>query len=220
MKDQTKFLEFLGILIGDGCLLFYPKHRNYGIEIAGNRTQIELYNNLGDFLEKFTDKRPRLDLSRKNSAEAIRLVLYSKNFVNYLIHDVGIPHKNKTKTVTIPMQYIDWEYSKHIIKGIFEADGCLHFSRHKKGSIPSYPRLQIKSNSENLISQISQILNQQGFRSTVLKHKNGKNFIFSVYLSGEKNLNLWSDKIGFFIGRNKSKYLRWKKFKYSSSNLS
>ena len=222
MVVNTKFLEFLGVLIGDGCILYYPRHRVYGIEIAGNASdQQEYFLGLKSFLEEYTGKRVRLEQKRaKSSGDALRLVLYSKLFAEFLIYDLGFPYKQKTFTVSIPERYIPWKYSKHIIRGLFEADGCLYFSRIRKQRYPTYPRLEIRTVSSKLAIQLLDILNNAGFKANKrsLKSKNGP--LYAVYISGKQGLEKWHKEIGFCGLRNLTKYLFWKRFKYYIPNLS
>ena len=219
---SNDFLEFIGVLIGDGCILYYPKHRVYGIEIAGNsEDQQKYFLKLKLFLEDFTKQKVRLEIKRAHSSgNSLRLVLYSKSFAEFLIYNLGLPYKNKTFEISIPNQYLDWKYSKFIISGLFEADGCLFFSRNKNQKLHTYPRLEIRTMSKKLAEQLLFILNENGFNAKLrlLKSKNG--YLNCIYLSGVNNLEKWSFEIGFCGERNETKYQFWKRFKYYIPNLS
>lgn len=215
---EPDFLEFYGVMMGDGCLLYYPQHRIYGIEIAGNIEQTEYLKKICQIIEKYTLKKPRFDGFKSNSKNAIRLVLYSKNFADYLIN-LGFLYENKVRKIVIPDFFLNWKFSKHIIRGIFEADGCIYFSKGKR-NYPYYPRLEIKTSSKILAEQINYILSTNGFSSNLRFYKQKTNPIFVVYLSGKNNIDLWAKTIGFGSLKNRSKYLIWKRFKYYLPNLS
>ncbi len=86
-----------------------------------------------------------------------RLYVYNKKFIEFLINDLGLSYGNKTYSVTIPERYVDWRYSKYILRGILDTDGCFFFSKSKVFKYPTYLKVQIKSASENLVNQIIQI---------------------------------------------------------------
>lgn len=42
-RITSKCLELIGLIIGDKCIFYYPQHRVYGLEIAGNAND-QLYS--------------------------------------------------------------------------------------------------------------------------------------------------------------------------------
>ena len=85
--------------------------------------------------------------------------------INLFELNIGLTNKNKTFNAAIPEKYDEWKYTKHIIRGIFETDGSLFFSKSKRSKYPAYPRIEIKSASKRLIAQISNALKQKDFNS-------------------------------------------------------
>ena len=140
--------------------------------------------------------------------KCLKLVVYSKKLAEKIM-SYGIT-TNKTFTVTISNEFLSWEKSKFVIKGIFETDGSLYFSKSKKIDYPSYPRLEIKTASINLAHQLIELLTKAGF--SVQNHQNGSTRV--IYLSGEKMLEKWVNEIGFSSLKNKTKYLIWKELGY------
>jgi len=208
--------EFIGIMIGDGCLLYYPKHRIYGIEITGNAIEEkDYYEKISKFMQGEFNLKPRIYVRSMTSGKGLKLISYNKNLANYLLK-LGIKG-NKTYNVKIPKNLLCWDKSKHIIRGIFETDGSLYFSRSKITiKEPSYPRLEITTVSYELADQIVQILSENGF--SVQCHMNRSAIV--IYMSGENMLNKWIQDIGFSSDKNWSKYLLWKELGYYIPRIS
>lgn len=143
---------------------------------------------------------------------SLKLELYSKKFVEYLINIVGITNKDKTFNAVIPNKYLNWKFSKHIIRGLFETDGSIYFSRSKKIKYSSYPRIEIKTSSKILSEQLLTLLKQKAFKIRRCSSKSHKTI--RVYLSGPEMLEEWIQEIGFSSMKKYSKYLFWKKFGY------
>jgi len=155
--------EFLGILIGDGYMRYRPDQRVYQIEITGN--VVEDYNyfiKISKFIHNLTGRKPSIRVKTEYNGQSLRLNINNKKFIRQLI-DLGIPLRNKTFTIAIPDEFLGWKYSKHIIRGIFETDGCIYFSKSKKSKYPTYPRIEIKTSSGALLSQITGLLKEKGF---------------------------------------------------------
>jgi DNA-binding transcriptional regulator WhiA len=203
--------ELIGIIIGDGSIWNYPNHRIYGLEITGNATEdSDFFRRIASFIFELTGKQPSVRIKYEPKGKSLKLVIYSKKFMNYLKEDLGLPSGNKIYSVTISEKYLDWEYSKHIIRGIFEADGSLYFS--KINGIIKYPRLEIKTSSHCLAGQLVDILKRNHFKPCVRTSKSDN--AIAVYLSGSESLDKWSEEIGFGNIKNYSKYAFWKKYGY------
>ena len=124
----------------------------------------------------------------------------------------------KAEKVEIPSKYMKWNYCKHIIRGIFESDGCLYFSKSKVFKYPTYPRIEIKTLSKKLANQLFTILKRNNFK--VNKRTNRSDGTTNVYLSGDAMLEKWLNKIGFSSHRNLTKYLLYKKLDYYIPKIS
>jgi len=126
--SEINLYEFIGVMMGDGYLLDYPKHGIYGIEITGNYIEeTDYYDRLGDFMEKEFNIKRRIFVRKDKSGNSIKLKVYNKELVKSL-KGYGIK-RNKTYNTYIKDELTDWEKSKHIIRGIFETDGSLYFSK-------------------------------------------------------------------------------------------
>lgn len=204
--------ELIGIIIGDGHILHNPEKNQYRLEIYGNANDDwKYYYKIADFIEKFIGRRP--NIRRKSAKEKNSLVLstHNKELVNYLINELGLPYGNKTYTIKIPKKFLNWRYSKHIIRGIFETDGSLYFSKSKVIKYPSYPRIEIKTVSSKLAFQLFNLLKERNFNIQIMKTRYKS---FKIYLSGEIMLNKWIKEIGFSNVSTITKYNLWRKLGY------
>lgn len=213
LTQKLNLYELIGIILGDGSLKHYPTKRVYDLEIVGDaKDDQEYFSKISDLLFKLTNKEPKILVRKEKLGNSLRLHLYSKKFVEYLINDIGITNKNKTFTGEIPKQYLNWKFSKHIIRGLFETDGSIYFSKSKKIKYPSYPRIEIKTSSKKLASQTFKILKQKAFKIRISSSKTDRTK--RLLLSGPEMLEKWVLEIGFSSMKKYSKYLFWKKFGY------
>ena len=215
--NEINLYEFIGIMIGDGCLLYYPNKSVYGVEITGNVIEErDYYEKIARFLRSTYSINPKVfTRNYKDGSKGLKLVFRNKEFTLFL-RSFGLT-RNKTYTVTIPEKLLEWKKAKHVLRGIFETDGSLYFSRSRiTTKMPTYPRLEITTVSIGLAEQIIQILKENGFR--VQSHKNRSSIV--IYMSGENMLYKWIREVGFSSAKNRTKYLLWKKLGYYIPRLS
>lgn len=162
--------------------------------------------------------KPKIRIKKEKLGYGLRLYTYNKKFLDYLIKDLGLKQSPKTFTNKIPKKLLPWEYSKYILRGLFETDGSLYFSRNKNKNHHTYPRIKIKTSSINLVKQLITILKNQGFRPTIRKSKSDRTF--GVLLSGNNMLDKWHEKVGFNTIKNLSKYVFFKQNGYYIPKMS
>lgn len=197
--------ELIGFIIGDGNIYYNLKSRVYRLELAGNvEEDYDYFDKIDNFLFKETGRKPIKFIRNEKKGKSLRIQFNNKQFVDLLL-SLGLSKGMKTFSVEIPNDLVKDKKMFSIIRGIFEADGCLYFSKSKKMKYPSYPRLEIRTSSKNLMVQIKKFLEDEGFNVYVKKGRT-----FAIQISGEKMLNLWIDKIGFPSMKNITKYKIWK----------
>ena len=91
---------------------------------------------------------------------------------------------------------LGFESLKHVIRGIFDTDGCFYIDRGHKSL---YPCISIHMKSPILIKQIGDILLKEGFSISYSDHN------YLIKLSGKKQLRMWMEKIGSSNKRNINK---------------
>lgn len=207
--------ELLGFSIGDGHIFYSKRHNIYRLELVGNvEEDYDYFVQLKKFLEKNTSKKVYLAIRKDKKGQSLRLSTYDKIFVDNLIN-LGLRAGKKTFTIQFPKNK-SMNEKKALIKGLFEADGCLYFSKSKKISYPTYPRIEIKTSSIGLLMQLKEIFQDLKFLPYIKKPASDRTF--AIVLSGEKALEKWRQLIGFNSLKNKTKYELWKKLGYYIPN--
>lgn len=199
--------ELIGFIIGDGNIYYNPIRRVYRLELVGNvEEDYDYFDLIEDFLiRNVSGSKPFKFIRKEPKGKSLRIQLNNKQFVDYLI-GLGLPKGKKTFDISIPLEiYSSREKMISLVRGVFEADGCLYFSFSKKIAYPSYPRIEIKTSSPMLVKQLRGFFLSEGFKVYVKKGRT-----FSLQISGESMLNLWKEKIGFPSLKNKTKYALWK----------
>lgn len=205
--------ELIGVILGDGSITILPNKGIYRLEISGNAEDGEEYFlKISNFIFGLSGKRPKIRIRNERLGKSLRLTINSKKFIFYLVDKLKIPYRNKTFESHVPDQFLKWLYCKHIIRGLFETDGSIYFSRIKKSKFPKYPRIEIKTSSKKLTEQIYLLLKQKAFKVRIRTCKSDKTI--GIYVSGKAMIEKWVKEIGFGSKRNESKYLFWKKTGY------
>lgn len=211
--------EFIGYHLGDGYILYNPSKNQYNLEITGNANeQKEYFKKLARFIECKIGKTPKIFVKKEKLGQSLKLKISHKEFISYLVLELNICHKDKSFNADIPENLLSWQYSKHIIRGFFEADGSLFFSKSKNGPFPTYPRIEMKTSSKKLSNQICYLLKRKDFKVNTTSSKYDKTL--RIYLSGEKMLCKWVAEIGFSDPKTISKYQFWKNFGFYIPKIS
>jgi len=151
--------ELIGIIIGDGCVCKYKNQ--YLVEIVGHPLDdlkyfVYIQNKISELLNK--------KVNYKQRGRGLRLRIYSKNFVSFLINRLGFPYgKGKSLIVQIPRKIIsNKDLAISCLRGIVDTDGSFFFC--KKSHTLRYPVIEVGTCSENLAFQISSLLEKNGFK--------------------------------------------------------
>ena len=210
--------ELIGLIIGDGHILYRYRNKSNRLSISGDVDQdYKYFQTISNFISSLTGKHPKIRIRTLKKGKALELYIDNKKFVDFLVDDLELQHSNKTFTVTIPEKFLEWNYAQHILRGLFEADGSLYFSKSKVTKYPTYPRLEFRTSSENLAYQIFNILRKNKFNAQIMKTKYND---FKIYLSGEKMLYKWINEVGFSNRNTLTKYLLWEKLGYYIPQIS
>lgn len=195
LKINEDIAEFVGALIGDGYI--YTNKNKYIIGFTGNPiTDKEYY----EYLRRLINIAWKKEVKIKLRGRGIRIVINSKNIVNFLINEIQIKHGiNKSESVVIPeVMTKDWSLTKLVIRGIVDTDGSVFVS--KKPGIDMYPSIEITTSSPELAFQLRNILLSRGFRVAKIwsyKSKLSKRISYKVPLNGLENVDKWLKEIGF-----------------------
>lgn len=172
----------------------------------GNVEEQDYYEKIARFVLSEFSKSARIVVRDESKGQSLRLYVHSKDLVAHLLSVLELNPGPKARRIKIPERFSRWSVAQHIIRGLFETDGSLYFS--KINGVAKYPRLDIKSSSLQLIHQVQDILRTQGFRTT--RRKCGDS-CECVSLNGRSQLQRWVAEIGFSSEKNSTKYAIWKR---------
>jgi intein/homing endonuclease len=194
MKINSNTAELVGIIIGDGYIHF-AEHRYFGFT-GSPKTDKEYYRFLSNLIFKVCKKKIKV----KERYRGLRIVVYSKDMVNFLVRDLGMSYgENKSLRITIPEIIAnDWNLARYAIRGIVDTDGSVFVS--DKPGYPQYPSIEITTSSRPLALQIRDILLKRGFRVAKIwsyKSKLSTLITYKIPLNGKTNLEKWIKEIGF-----------------------
>ena len=217
---SPELAEFVGILTGDGYMNKYGKYFSL-LEIAGDSTLDKDYlsHYVTQMIKNLFNIEPKIIFRKKQRTMYLRLM--SKGINNYLL-SVGFKEGKKGQ-IEIPSWVLEnKDFMRSFIRGLSDTDGSLALLNQKQKKYTFYPRVQIASISEDLITTTSNWLKEQGISLSMMKEcktlvykGNLKNHEgYRIHISGRKNLEKWMQLIGFKNNRHLEKY---KKYKESGS---
>lgn len=211
-KINEAFAEFYGVLIGDGCISKYISYGNlhYEIRIDGNSvTDLDYYNTfLLNLIHKATGIYPKMRF--RNDCNGIYIKFCSKSLAFFLNTKLGFPFGKKNENGLLISDKIlsDTSLLRRTLRGLFDTDGSLYFTKNDRNKVRKYPILEISTRSPLLLSQLKIILDSMGFKTKIRHYKD------AIKLHGKKNLLRWFELIGSNHPDKNSKFLFWKKFGY------
>ena len=206
---MEELAELVGVIIGDGNICYISKIRKYYVEITGNpKSEEEYYKYLSLLFLSVVGKSGTIAFR----GMGLRIRVYSKNFVEFLINNLGM-YYGMYKLYNIEIPKIIIKSSRKInylcLRGIFDTDGSFFVSM-KDGK--SYPSIEIVTCSEILANQIYYILKTGCFRVN-LRFRNDQNYTFKrvsvVSLYGFEQVKRWFNVIG---SSNSAKYKKYESF--------
>jgi hypothetical protein len=187
---NPSFLEFYGILLGDGWLskLQYKEKNIWLIGISGHYKLdrdffIYCKNNIRNLFSRnaYLKERPKYN--------SIELHFTHKTFLNALHKILRFPIGKKIDLKISDKIYTKgFDSMKYVIRGIFDTDGSFYLDKTPVGK--PYPCISIHMHSPKLIKQIFDTLIKQGF--SVSYNKNSS----KLTLKGKRQLIKWMNEIG------------------------
>ena len=202
MKITKELAELIGIIIGDGNIHYNKKTRKYYAELTGNIEKEKIYYKyIPTIYQKLLNKPGNIRIHHRG----LRLRVYSKEFIEFLIKDLNM-HYNKEKAIytRIPKQILNKkEFLYPCLKGIFDTDGSFFLADKKYRT--DYPCIEISTCSIELAKQIKKILENE-FRIKTRIEKKERNNRHIIALYREKETEKWFLKIGSSNKYKKDKY--------------
>lgn len=193
-KTEEKLAEFVGILLGDGCISNTYQNR---IQITLNKNELGYSKYVEKLIEEIFYIKPKIRF-RKNE-NALDIQIFDKNLVNFLIEKIGLVASPKWGRAKIPKLFLGNKLEKYVLRGYFDTDGSVVITNNNG---TKYPRLEMKVCPSPMRDSFISILKRNGFHFGAYKIDNNRT---RIQLNGRIQLKKWLDEIGIMnpnqIGR-------------------
>jgi len=188
---NTFFLEFYGILIGDGWMGEYY-FKNKKIRMIGISGHYSLDRNFFMYCKKNIKKlfNRNAYIQERPKTNSIELRISHRGLFKALSKEINFPIGKKGEGLQIDKKIISLGFDslKHTVRGIFDTDGSFYLDKTSSGN--PYPCISIQMRAPILIKQLYDILISQGFRVIYRENKN------MITLKGKIQLKKWMKEIG------------------------
>ena len=195
-----------GVFAGDGSINFRKNKNEYLLKCVGNpNDEKDFYLNVvGPKFKNIFAFIPNIKYC--DGGTTFGFIVYSKELVNYLTQNIGLPLGKKYNSLIIPKIFLkDKKLTINFIRGIFDTDGCISFKKRYR-SYPYYPVISLSSKSQHFIQENAKLLKSYGFKvvetyNYKIKDKRiltGFTIINRIELNGRENLKRWLQEIDFF----------------------
>jgi len=200
-RMSADLAEEVGLHLGDGSMNFYKNRGFY--QLRGHITDDkEHYNSRIKFLYK---KLYNLDIHIRDmkSTGVIGFQIWSDAIINFKNKIIGLPLGKKDKIMMPDVIHTKVLFFS-FLRGLFDTDGSLYIE-NKRGK--KYPRIDLKTTSKKLSSQIFELLNKYGINNSLYEYKRKEknwNNLYSVIVRGFKNVRRWQK----YVGSNNPKHIK------------
>lgn len=221
MELNEKLAEFLGIVLGDGYIMYSQtsSRKDYYIDISGSFLEDFDYhsNHISKMFFSLFGCNFKTRINRKDEISSRK---YSKKITELLI-SFGISPGSKDKS-NIPNCILNSNKVNKLsfVRGLIDTDGSLMF-KNKNKKLRNYPVIKFSSKSYLLSSGIANILRGCGFKFGEIvkdvdfdKRHDTRSIRYCIFINGKNNLEKWVSLIGFNNPRHSTKYQIYKKFGY------
>jgi hypothetical protein len=194
MEKEEKIAEFIGAMLGDGCIGIYnckSKDRiskQYQLKItldSRNKSYISYVSNL---IKEVLDTDPKVNLKKHENTADIRV--FRREKVLWALNKLGLEISPKWGKMKIPLAYEKGKISLYVLRGLFDTDGSVTIFNNN-GTI--YPRLEIRICPSPAKNQIIEILKEHNFDFKIQELNKGQ---IKVRISGTKGVRKWFKEVG------------------------
>lgn len=199
--NSEKLAEFVGIMLGDGCIGKY-RCRSDGGEKIQTQVKITLHREErmyakyveGLFDDLFGFVPPTYE---KKSENIVEVRSFRRKLFEFLTEELGLKESPKWGKATIPEPCL--KNPESVLRGYFDTDGSVVLTDNN-GTL--YPRLEMKICPSPMRDQMEKILGDCGFNFGWYEIGKGK---VRVQMNGESQLEKWLDEIGIANSKHKDK---------------
>lgn len=188
---DEKLVEFIGILLGDGCI------RRNEVKVALHKEELEYANYINNLVFSLFGIKGKIRFKRDENA--IELRIFNMNLVDFLINEVGLALAPKKNRALIPPYILNTELEKNLLCGLFDTDGC--FAIVNNNGNP-YVRIELKAEPSPMRDSLIKILERRKFRFGAYEIKNN---LKRIQLNGYQQFFRWIKEIGVRNPKQKEK---------------
>ena len=223
-KSLNKELaEFIGIMVGDGHLSWYPGLSTYksksircDVRITCNKNEQSYINYIKNLFYSLFKLQLNHEVYKR--ADCVILRANSRGIVQFLNKICEIPLNRKTDIVSIPnvIKNADHNVKYAFLRGLADTDFSVIF-RYRKNKGHTYPTIKGGFKSKVLVKDLEFLFKELGFKYStcydLTKHDKrfGPTIINYIYLYGKDNFKKWVDDIGFSNLKFQRKVEKWQK---------
>lgn len=199
--------EFVGIMLGDGSLAEYECSDGSGnikvqrvVKVTISKDEQDYAGHIsGLYQELFGIEPCRHERKNENTLD---IRCFRKDLFEFMTEEVGLKTAPKKGRAVIPEKYRGSDLSNYMLGGLFDTDGSLVLTDNN-GTL--YPRLEIKISECPMQDQVTELLEEKGFRFGSYDCGNGK---IRIQMNGKGQLRKWKNEMGFNNQRHLSKLER------------
>lgn len=177
LRFNKELAEIVGIMLGDGCL-HLNKSKKYNTMISLDKKEGDYANYIKILFSKFfTDYTFSIWECRNQLSIANTSMVVGKKLI-----DAGMHEGNKVKNkVTIPPWILtNKQFTKRVVRGLFDTDGCIY------RKYANYAQIQFKFGCFETTTSIHEAVVSLGFNPTKIeKYRNKEKMVWAwkFYLS-------------------------------------
>ena len=215
MKISKELAELIGVILGDG----YIHKISDTIVITGSLDDYKYYKNyLLPLAQKLFESKGCIYFQREKGACYFSI---NSKMAMKIILDIGL--KSGKKNYRMPNKIKKRALYPHILRGIFDTDGCLKFSKQSR-KVNYYPRIQFALMPSDITNFISIMLEKLEIKHGKWTEDNSRGFqtnskLVYFHISGTDNLENWMKVIGTHNPVHITKYMIWKKYGHYTPKL-
>lgn len=194
MEKEEKIAEFVGIMLGDGCIGKYPNRSRekiryqHRVKVTLDSRNKEYTGYVSNLLREVLGIEPKVYY--KKSENTVDIAIYQKEIYLYVINNIGLLASPKWNRMSVPLKYQHGKLGRLVLKGLFDTDGCVTLFNNNG---IKYPRIEIRLSPSPAQDQINNILLENSFSFRIQKLERGKT---KIRISGKNELKKWFDIIG------------------------
>ncbi len=194
MNKEEKIAEFVGIMLGDGCIGIYGLEHNgrmkkqHQLKVTLDSRNQEYVKYVSNILSEVLGTTPKIHNKKTENATDLRI--FKREKIRYVIEKIGLKLSPKWGRMEIPPHYSKGKLARFVIKGLFDTDGCVTIFNNNS---TIYPRLEIRMSPSPAQKQIEEILLENGFNFKIQQLERGKT---KIRISGRRELKKWFDLVG------------------------